>query len=251
MTQEMIDKPMSTASNPLRLAIIAALTRTNGIGANGTLPWRLPKEMAHFRRATLHVCQPASSDTDRASPMNAVIMGRKTWQSIPSKFRPLSGRINVVVSRQNTDAAQHELGIPESPHTYLCASLESAVAKLQSLPNVSRTFLIGGAQLYAEVMQNHIRNAVIDRLLITRIYDPSFEMCDVFLPEFRTEEQITQEQGEGRHVGLPQQKWVRTKQSDFDAYLGGGVEQGIVEEKGVRYSLQMWERSNRDMEESQ
>jgi len=70
--------------------IIVAATKSNGIGQSGKLPWKLSKEMAYFARVT-------SSAPD--GRMNAVIMGRKTWESIPAKFKPLSKRFNVVVSR--------------------------------------------------------------------------------------------------------------------------------------------------------
>jgi dihydrofolate reductase len=71
------------------LTIIVAATKSNGIGQSGKLPWRLSKEIAYFARVT-------SSAPE--GQRNAVIMGRKTWESIPANFRPLSKRFNVVVS---------------------------------------------------------------------------------------------------------------------------------------------------------
>jgi dihydrofolate reductase len=66
-------------------------TKANGIGQAGRLPWRLKEDMKFFKHLT----------TLAPSPLkNVVIMGRKTWQSIPHKFRPLANRINIVVSRQ-------------------------------------------------------------------------------------------------------------------------------------------------------
>lgn len=75
-----------------RLTLIVAATKSNGIGQNGQLPWRLPKEMKYFARITSHAPENAQ---------NAVVMGRNTWESIPNKFRPLPNRLNVVISRQN------------------------------------------------------------------------------------------------------------------------------------------------------
>ena len=72
-----------------RLTLIVAATRTNGIGQNAQLPWRLPKEMAYFKRVTTNA--PEGS-------MNAVVMGRNTWESIPQRFRPLDKRLNIVIS---------------------------------------------------------------------------------------------------------------------------------------------------------
>lgn len=73
-----------------RLTIIVAATKSNGIGQNSRLPWRLPKEMAYFAHVTSNAPEGKS---------NAVVMGRKTWESIPKKFRPLPKRTNIVISR--------------------------------------------------------------------------------------------------------------------------------------------------------
>ncbi len=67
-----------------------AATRAGGIGKDGKLPWHLPGEMAFFKELT--------SKTRDASKRNAVVMGRRTWESLPPKFRPLPGRLNVVLS---------------------------------------------------------------------------------------------------------------------------------------------------------
>lgn len=79
----------------LKLAMVAAMSLTNGIGKDGGLPWRLKGEMAYFRSVTSYVPE---QDKLRGA-RNAVMMGRKTWASIPPKFRPLGGRINIVISR--------------------------------------------------------------------------------------------------------------------------------------------------------
>jgi hypothetical protein len=70
---------------------VVAVTKEWGIGFRGSMPWHLPEDMAYFKTLT--------SATRDSGSMNAVIMGRKTWDSIPAKFRPLSERINVVISR--------------------------------------------------------------------------------------------------------------------------------------------------------
>jgi len=73
-----------------RLTLIVAVTKSNGIGQNARLPWRLPKEMAYFAQVT-------SNAPDGRS--NALIMGKNTWESIPKKVRPLKNRVNIVISR--------------------------------------------------------------------------------------------------------------------------------------------------------
>ena len=99
--------PETTAMQPLRISLIAALSPTNGLGLKGGLSWSLKGEMAYFRKATSYV---PSSPTSEAAK-NAVIMGRNTWESIPKKFRPLKGRINVVVSRTVGEQREKELGM--------------------------------------------------------------------------------------------------------------------------------------------
>jgi dihydrofolate reductase len=73
-----------------RLTIIVAATKSHGIGRDGKLPWRLTKEISYFARIT-------TKAPDEC--VNAVIMGRKTWESIPTKFRPLPRRMNAIISR--------------------------------------------------------------------------------------------------------------------------------------------------------
>lgn len=107
MTTEETSVSMA-ASRPLSLIIIAAVTKSNGLGTNGQLPWKLPKEMAHFRKATNAT---GKCGKDATTAINAVIMGRKTWESIPTKFRPLKGRINIVISRSAGKEAEERLGM--------------------------------------------------------------------------------------------------------------------------------------------
>ncbi|PWN29927.1 hypothetical protein BDZ90DRAFT_1057 [Jaminaea rosea] len=212
------DASSSTAMSPrspLSLTLIAALSPTNGLGKAGGLPWSLSKEMAYFRKATSHVPGPSSSSASSPSSsfpstgalstgntaQNVVIMGRNTWESIPPKFRPLKGRVNYVVSRTAGDKKrEEELGIEEGKGSYCVASLQAALEHVQSkdIADAGRVFLIGGAQLYAQAMKelgpssSHSSSATpakLDRLLITRLVSPNFD-CDVFLPEYRTKQQI-------------------------------------------------------------
>jgi dihydrofolate reductase len=108
-----------------RLHLIYARAANGVIGANNTLPWHLPEDLAHFKRTTLGC---------------PVIMGRKTWDSLPPKFRPLPGRLNVVVTRQEGWQAEGAL---------TAASLESALALCAQAPD---TWIIGGAQIYAQAL---------------------------------------------------------------------------------------------------
>lgn len=88
------DRAMSADKS---LSVIVATTSRGGIGKDGALPWTLPEDMAHFKKVTTAL---PPGVVDRS---NAVIMGRKTWESIPEKFRPLPGRINVVLTKACED----------------------------------------------------------------------------------------------------------------------------------------------------
>ncbi len=113
----------------MRVNLIYARARNGVIGRDNTLPWHLPEDMAHFKRTTAG---------------GPVIMGRKTWASLPAKFRPLPGRTNLVVTRQ---AEWHASGaLPAS-------GMEQALQLCSALtPAPADVWVIGGAQLYASAL---------------------------------------------------------------------------------------------------
>jgi dihydrofolate reductase len=122
------------------LTLIAAVARNGVIGKDNRLPWHLPADLRHFKALT----------TGRT-----VIMGRKTWESLPDKFRPLPGRQNIVVTRNEAYRAEGAVVV---------ASLPAAVAAAQS----DEAFVIGGAELYATTL------ALAARLQLTEI-DAAFD----------------------------------------------------------------------------
>lgn len=129
------------------------MDRQGGIGKGGTLPWRLPGELRHFREVTMAPPGP-----------NAVIMGRRTWESLPPRFRPLPGRLNVVLSRRDLDYS--------GPSVVSARDLNEALAATRAC---SGCFVIGGATLIDEALADERLNAVF----LTEI-DGDFD-CDVFL----------------------------------------------------------------------
>jgi dihydrofolate reductase len=131
------------------LHLIFARAANGVIGNNNTLPWHLPEDMAHFKRTTLGC---------------PVIMGRKTWDSLPERFRPLPGRLNVVVTRQ---ADWH------APGALRAGSLTEAVALC---PTNADIWVIGGAQLYAQAL------AIAQSAVVTEI-DAEF-VGDAYAPQF-------------------------------------------------------------------
>ena len=109
----------------MRLHLVFACAANGVIGSEGTLPWHLPEDLAHFKRLTLGC---------------PVIMGRKTWDSLPPRFRPLPGRLNVVITRQSGWQAEGAV---------VAHSLEAAMALCAAHPDV---WVIGGAQIYAQAL---------------------------------------------------------------------------------------------------
>ena len=120
----------------MKLVLVAAVARNGCIGRGGALPWRLPEDLAHFRKTTL------------GSP---VIMGRKTWDSLPARFRPLPGRLNIVVSRDPQWRGEGAAG---------ATSLDAAMLLAA---DAEQSFVIGGGELYRTAL------ARADELVLTEI----------------------------------------------------------------------------------
>ena len=117
------------SDRPYELVLIAAVARNGVIGRDGALPWHLSADMQHFRELT------------RECP---VVMGRRTWDSLSPRYRPLPGRSNIVVSRRPGWTAEGAQAAPS-----LAAALR--LAQLRVGPG-KRVFVIGGAQLYREAL---------------------------------------------------------------------------------------------------
>jgi dihydrofolate reductase/thymidylate synthase len=147
---------------PVPVECVLAATPEWGIGAGGTLPWSLPSDLARFRSLTLG---------------GAVIMGRRTWASLPARARPLPGRLNVVLSRGEASAVRAAEGLPDAVEVF--GSLPAAVAALRARRPAPRAiFVIGGAAAFAEALA---AGGAADTLHLTRVAAPAFA-CDVAVP---------------------------------------------------------------------
>lgn len=146
-------------------SVIAAVSKNGGIGYKGDLPWRIKKEMEYFNKMTTQV--------NHEGTQNAVIMGRCTWQSIPERYKPLKGRVNVVIS--NTLKC-----VPEGVLLY--PKLADAFKSLCFDNNVEKLWVIGGSGLYSEALKD--KNC--KHLYITKI-DQEF-LCDTFFPDIDPKE---------------------------------------------------------------
>jgi dihydrofolate reductase len=136
----------------MKIHLIFARAANGVIGMAGTMPWHLPEDLAHFKRTTLGC---------------PVIMGRKTWESIPAKFRPLPGRLNVVVTRQLDWQATG---------AHLAHSLPEAFDLCTDAPDA---WVMGGADIYAQALP------LACSAVVTEI-DAEFD-GDAFAPQFGPE----------------------------------------------------------------
>jgi dihydrofolate reductase len=131
------------------VSIIVAVANNNVIGKDKTLIWHLPADMKFFKEKTTGHC---------------IITGRKNYESIPEKFRPLPNRTNIVITRQKDYNA---------PGTIVVGSIEEALKKAKEL-NDPEIFIIGGADIYRQTL------TFTDRIYLTEIHH-DFE-GDAFFP---------------------------------------------------------------------
>ena len=155
-------------------SVVYAADSAGGIGKAGTLPWNLPADMKHFKETSL---KPSTSKVDTAVNQNVVIMGRKTYLSIPEKFRPLAGRHNVVLSSTVT---KDEIA-PGLDNVHVVNGSVSDALKLLAtndfLAKIDRVFVIGGAALIEECLKDSALRPALHNIFVTHI-EKDYE-CDV------------------------------------------------------------------------
>lgn len=245
-TQHSTDHTFTTANahamngtSQRALTLIVAATKDLGIGKDGGLPWpQLKQEMGYFARVTKRQSQSQATKT-----INAVVMGRKTWDSIPAKFRPLKGRLNVVVSRsmkQETTPSG-----PEGP--LIVASLEVAMEELHkreehvpnehvgdSHHNVGDIFIIGGSSIYDAALAMPITK----RVLYTKIKQPDYD-CDTFFP-------VNLDSHQAKEDGWHRKSWKQLVDFAGGADAVGGSEivasEGHVKEGNVEWEYCLYEK---------
>ncbi|XKL65200.1 hypothetical protein PGB90_005286 [Kerria lacca] len=176
--------------------LIAAVSENNGIGIKGNLPWKLKKETEYYIRMT--------TQTKNTNKMNAVIMGRKTWDSVPSKYKPFSNRLNIVIS-------QNEKNIDE--RVLIFKNVSEAVDALQNgFPNIETIWIIGGHGIYKEALDKKL----CDKLYITKI-KKKIE-CDTFFPHYN--------------------------ENDFSLIEEPGVPTDIQKENGLCYEFKIFQKKH-------
>ncbi|MGB4076391.1 MAG: dihydrofolate reductase [Minisyncoccia bacterium] len=152
-----------------RISAIAAIGKhTRVLGKEGDLVWDIPEDLERFRNLT------------RGHP---VIMGRKTWESIPEERRPLPKRTNIVISR-NKDY--------EAPGALVVSSIEAALAAAHGAPGSDEICIIGGSAIYTAALP------FTDRLILTLVDDEA--LGDVFFPDYSEFTEIIAHESHPEHT---------------------------------------------------
>lgn len=171
----------------MKILVMAAVAQNGAIGKNNQLLWQLPDDMAFFKKTTLH---------------HTIISGRKNYESIPLKYRPLAKRINIVITRQINYNA---------PGAYVVHSLEEGIEKARQLQS-SSCIIIGGGEIYRECLNKNLA----DELLITHIHH-SYPDADVFFPDinpadWKEVEIVAQHPADDHHLAaFTIKKYIRIK----------------------------------------
>lgn len=160
--------------------------------------------------------------------MNAVIMGRKTWDSIPLKFRPLKGRLNIVISRSFPSPPSQPTSVETD--SVKASSLEQAIDYLRARPQgtLGRVFVIGGGQIYASALgRNEAKRVLLTKVMTDFVCDTHFSL------KLSDDEEA---------LGQSDPGWVKKSKQELDAWAGETVPEGVQVENGTDYEFQMWER---------
>ncbi|EFQ88847.1 hypothetical protein PTT_15080 [Pyrenophora teres f. teres 0-1] len=189
------------------LTLILAATPNLGIGNAGGLPWpQLKKEMGFFARVTKRTSPPSNNGTKK---INAVLMGRKTWESIPPKFRPLKDRLNIVITSKPEEFAKkldkkNAEDVTEGP--MVCSGILDALSQLERLQAKKTSSSPSSPDLELD-----------------KIFE--FE-CDTFFP-----------------INLEETTfWKGRSREEVQEFTGEEVPEGGLEEQGVGFEFCMYER---------
>jgi dihydrofolate reductase len=169
------------------IGMVWAQSSTGVIGRGGGMPWHLPEDLVHFSRLT------------KGHP---VIMGRKTWESFPDKYRPLPGRTNIVITRQEGWG-----GTPGADGAIAVKSLDDALLESQFAPGHETVWIIGGGDIFTQSLD------LADVAVVTTI--DTAEEGDTFAPELGYD-------------------WTAGASLPSDGWL--------TAENGTRYRITVWRR---------
>ena len=156
-------------SRSISIQAAVAVTPSYGIGKAGKLPWQ---QVGHRYSKDLKYFQKVTTQTSDPNKKNAVIMGRVTWESIESKYKPLPNRVNVVLSSNVAYTT-----ISSTDEVLYATSLQDAMNKLTNDSRIENAVVIGGAKLFEEAMMHPLCTG-FHVTFVDHEYD-----CDTFLTD--------------------------------------------------------------------
>jgi len=155
---------------PFMINIIAAIGKNRELGKDNKLLWHIPEDFKRFKKIT---------------EGQVVIMGRKTYESLDKKYRPLPNRINIVITRDvNYSSSEVEKNGSRQARTIICSSIEEAINKAKEFHK--EIFIIGGAQIYSLAIK------YTDKLYLTLV-DKDYPEADVFFPDYSEFKMVKEE----------------------------------------------------------
>ena len=161
----------------MTFSIIVACSKNGGIGFNGKLPWKNSEDMEYFRKTT--------KETQDKAKINAIIMGRKTFESL--NCRELPGRINVCLTRQDL------VNVPKIKNVHFFNELNEALYFLCNKPNIEKIFVIGGATLYKKALGYYdCKEIIMNKIDIDTECDTFFPLIDENEYELREQTKLSE-----------------------------------------------------------
>ena len=154
--------------------IVALCKSNNGIGSEGKIPWMLRNDLKNFQQITIKTFKPYTK--------NMVVMGRKTWESLPNKSKPLKNRINVVLTRNTRQTLKKEIEAYKDTYVKHDFNEILEVSDLNNKFNLSNIFIIGGEEIYKQALES----GKVSKIYLTEIYKDV--ECDTFFPTIATED---------------------------------------------------------------
>ncbi len=140
----------------MKISIVVAVAENNAIGKNNGLLWHLPKDLEFFRKVTWG---------------HHVLMGRKSYESIPEKFRPLKGRVNIIVTRQEDFKAEG---------CKVVSTFDEGIAFAKDCGE-QELMILGGGEVYRQLLGR------VHKIYFTKVHH-TFPEADTFFPELKTNE---------------------------------------------------------------
>ena len=154
-----------------KIDLVACInSKSYGIGYKGNLLYNIKEDLRYFKDITT-----SKGIKDSDSIEDVVIMGRKTWQSLPEKSKPLKGRVNVILT------SDLDFQIPDSDNIVVINSLETAIALFDNVEETKfNIHIIGGGNVYREA----IEKGIPEFLYLTEVEDGDCKHCDTYFPKF-------------------------------------------------------------------